>query len=214
MMPLTRVLAVLVSQLVVETASGQPLGQEGIWVQPCAGTTEISDRPIHRPRRSHHLTAELLLLKLKSESAASLCGELRSRITRIILPSTANVLNTYPPLTGFPDTRTSHRVERNMTKLLLWDVERLTQVGVFLEQILTEYVDYNAELRQLETKYRETKCQVHRLLEMVGQEVTPQVSRDIMPDHLRNMFEYVHRNHHSFSLLSVRLPAVAGMNDV
>ncbi|XP_071089083.1 uncharacterized protein [Haliotis cracherodii] len=186
--------AVLFSSQLISTAFAAPLPQgDGRWVNPCGGSTPVSGLSLNLPTPpSKPINMELTSLKLMAQTATSLSDEMTYTIKPRIGPSIASELDAHAPLAGFPDTGASYTAGIKVEDMLLKEVERLSMIGVFLEQASMDTYDYTDKIEQLENKYVEMLCKLHIILKGLKQEVTTAVSRDIMSSESRNLDQIVH----------------------
>ncbi|XP_067657460.1 uncharacterized protein [Haliotis asinina] len=183
--------AVLFSSQLISPSYAAPLPQgDGRWVNPCAGSTPVSGITLNLPTPPPKpINIELMSLKLMAQTASSLSDEMTYTIKPRIGSSVAAALDSHVPLDGFPDTGASFTSGIKAEEMLLKEVERLSKIGVFLEQARLDTYDYTDKIEQLENKYVEMLCKMHIILKGLKQEVTTVASRDIMPSDYRNLHE-------------------------
>ncbi|XP_046543434.1 uncharacterized protein LOC124253665 isoform X2 [Haliotis rubra] len=186
--------AVLFSSQLISTSYAAPLPQgNGRWVNPCGGSTPVSGVSLNLPTPPPKpINTELTSLKLMAQTASSLSDEMTYTIKPRIGSSVAAELDSHAPLEGFPDTGASFTAGIKVEEMLLKEVERLSKIGVFLEQAGLDTYDYTDKIEQLENKYVEMLCKMHIILKGLKQEVTTVVSRDIMLSEYRNLHEIAH----------------------
>ncbi|XP_046542939.1 uncharacterized protein LOC124253238 [Haliotis rubra] len=181
---------VLLSSQLIPTTIAAPLAEEdGRWVNPCGGSRPISGSAVNLPTPPPKpISTELATLKLMAQTAVSLCDEttytIRSRIGTSMAVAAASI-----PLDGFPDTGASYTNGTTIEEMLLKEVDRLSKIGVFLEQAAHDTYDYADKIRQVENKNVEMLCKLHIMLKGLHQEVATNVSRDIMPSEYRTLDE-------------------------
>ncbi|XP_046329695.1 uncharacterized protein LOC124113408 [Haliotis rufescens] len=181
---------VLLSSQRIPTTLAAPVPEEdGRWVNPCGGGQPISGSALNLPTvPPKPISEELASLKLMALTAVSLCDETSYTIRSRIGTSVANAASSIV-LDGFPSTGASYTNGTTIEELFLNEVQRLSKIEVFLEQAGFDTYDYADKIRQVENKNVELLCKMHVTMKGLNQEVTTNVSRDIMPDEYRTLDE-------------------------
>ncbi|XP_067657752.1 uncharacterized protein [Haliotis asinina] len=156
--------------------------------QPNRSAGSVVNLPTPPPKP---ISIEMASLKLMTQTAVSLCDEttytIRSRIGTSVAAAADSI-----PLDGFPDTGASYLNGTTIEEMLSKEADRLSKIGVFLEQAAHDTYDYADKIRQIENKNVEMLCKMHIMLKGLHQEVTTNVSRDIMPNEYRTLDEISH----------------------
>ncbi|XP_067657997.1 uncharacterized protein [Haliotis asinina] len=183
----------LLSSQLISTSIAAPLAEAGgRWVNPCGGSRPVSGSVVNLPTPPPKpISIEMASLKLMTQTAVSLCDEttytIRSRIGTSVAAAADSI-----PLDGFPDTGSSYTNGTTIEEMLSKEVDRLSKIGVFLEQAAHDTYDYADKIRQIENKNVEMLCKMHIMLKGLHQEVKTNVSRDIMPNEYRTLDEISH----------------------